>query len=154
MTLIRVGDDRLGDTETVTTPDKLDLAYSSRARSLVDAVYDWSRFSSLPCAFSWIRRDLADSKISTADLVDATLKYANQATIRRIGFLLTGLSKREEGLARLIPTKLVLRLERTLRRSSATIPWIPTMPKRGQVDKNKVNKQWGIVVNGTIPAPT
>ena len=48
LTLIRVTDNRLGDTEIVTTPEKIDLIYSSRARSLVDAVYDWSRFNSLP----------------------------------------------------------------------------------------------------------
>jgi predicted transcriptional regulator of viral defense system len=151
LTLIRVKNDRLGGVETVTTPEKIDMVYSSRARSLVDAVYDWSRFNSLPRAFNWIRSDLVDSRIGTADLVNNTVKYGNQATIRRIGFLLAELSEREEGLARLIPSRLVVRLEKALRGSSATIPWIPTIPKRGQVDENKVNKRWGIVVNGTIP---
>ena len=107
LTLIRVRDDRLGGTETVTTPEKIDLIYSSRARSLVDAVYDWSRFNSLPRAFRWIQSDLTDSKISTAALVDATLKFGNQATIRRIGFSLAELSEREESLTRLIPSRLV-----------------------------------------------
>jgi len=153
LTLIRVGDDRLGGTNTVTTPEKIDLIYSSRARSLVDAVYDWPRFNSLPRAFGWIRSDLADSRISTADLIEATLKFGNQATIRRIGFLLMELSERERNLARLIPSRLVIRLEKALRSSSSAIPWIPTAPKRGQVDENKINKRWGIVVNGTIPTP-
>ena len=153
LTLIRVRDDRLGGTEIITTPEKIDLIYSSRARSLVDAVYDWSRFNSLPCAFRWIRNDLADSKISTATLVDTTLKFGNQATIHRIGFLLAELAEREESLARLIPSRLVTRLEKALRCSSSTIPWVPTSPKRGQTDENKINKRWGIVVNGTIPTP-
>ena len=149
LTLIRVADGRLGDTETVTTPEKIDLIYSSRARSLVDAVYDWSRFNSLPRAFGWIRKDLAESRISTADLVNATLTFGNQGTIRRIGFLLTELSEREKTLARLIPVRLIVRLERALRPSSSTIPWIPTMSKRG-----RVNKRWGLIVNGTIPSAT
>ena len=153
-TLIRVTDDRLGGTETVTTPEKIDLRYSSRARSLVDAVYDWSRFNSLPRAFRWIRSDLENARISAADFTEAALKYGNQATIRRIGYLLEELSKGEKSLARLIPSRLIARLERALRCSSSTIPWIPTEPKRGQVDQNKVSKRWGVVVNGTVPTST
>jgi predicted transcriptional regulator of viral defense system len=147
LTLIRVADDRLGDTETVTTPEQIDLTYCSRARSLVDGVYDWSRFNSLPLAFGWIRNDLAESRVRTADLVHATLKFGNQGTIRRIGYLLAELSDLQKDLARLIPTRLIMRLERALRSSSSTIPWIPTISKRGQV-----NKRWGLVVNGKIPS--
>ena len=46
--LIQVAPERLGGTEVVPTPDGVDAVYSSRARSLVDALYDWSRFGSLP----------------------------------------------------------------------------------------------------------
>jgi len=149
LTLIRVTDNRLGDTEVVTSPDKIDLIYSSRARSLVDAVHDWSRFNSLPRAFGWIRNDLAESRISTVDLVDAALNFGNQGALRRIGYLLAELPKRQKNLARLIPVRLIMRLEKALRSSSSTIPWIPTIAKRGQV-----NKRWGLVVNGTIPSAT
>jgi predicted transcriptional regulator of viral defense system len=144
LTLIRVTDKRLGDTEFVTTSENIDLIYSSRARSLVDAVYDWSRFNSLPRAFGWIRNDLREAEISAADLVNAALNYGNQGTIRRIGYLLEELSEQQR-----IPARLVTRLERALRSSSSTIPWIPTMTKRGQV-----SKRWGLVVNGTIPSAT
>jgi predicted transcriptional regulator of viral defense system len=149
LTLIRVTAGRLGDTETVTTPEKIDLIYSSRARSLVDAVYDWSRFNSLPRAFGWIRNDLAESRISTADLVDAALNFGNQGTIRRIGYFLAELSGQQRTLAQHIPALLIMRLERALRPSSSTISWIPTISKRGQV-----NKRWGVVVNGAIPSAT
>ncbi len=149
LTLIRVAGNRLGDTETVTTPEKIDLIYSSRVRSLVNAVYDWSRFNSLPRALAWIRNELTEKRIRTVDLVDATLNFGNQGTIRRIGYLLTELSERERIPAGLVPVRLVLRLERALRPSSSTIPWIPTMPKRGHVDQ-----RWGLIVNGTIPSAT
>jgi predicted transcriptional regulator of viral defense system len=56
LTLIKLADARLGGTEDVTTAEGLKAVYSSRTRTLVDAVYDWSRFSSLPRAFTWIRR--------------------------------------------------------------------------------------------------
>jgi hypothetical protein len=42
MTLIKLTDERLGETEVVKTPDGIEAVYSSRVRSLVDAVYDWS----------------------------------------------------------------------------------------------------------------
>ena len=48
LTLIKVADERLGGTEVVRTPDGIDVVYASKARSLVNAVYDWSRFDSLP----------------------------------------------------------------------------------------------------------
>jgi predicted transcriptional regulator of viral defense system len=41
---IKVEDTRLGATIAVSTREKAELVYSSRARTLVDAVYDWSRF--------------------------------------------------------------------------------------------------------------
>ncbi len=149
LTLIRVADERLGETESVTTPEGIDLVYSSRARSLIDAVYDWSRFNSLPQAFGWIGSDLSAGKVTTADLADIALTFGNQGAIRRIGYLLELLSEQTKALARLIPSRLVLRLERVLSSSSSTIPWIPTMPKRG-----RINKRWGVVVNGTIPSTT
>jgi predicted transcriptional regulator of viral defense system len=143
-TLIRVADSRLGGTETVTTPEKIELIYSSRARSLVDAVYDWSRFNSLPRAFGWIRNDLIKSRISSADLVEAALNFGNQGTIRRIGYFLAELSEEQK-----TPSRLIMRLERALRPTSSTIPWIPQESKRGPV-----NKRWGLVINGTLPSAT
>ena len=41
MTLIKLTDERLGETEIVKMPDGIEAVYSSRARSLMDAVYDW-----------------------------------------------------------------------------------------------------------------
>jgi hypothetical protein len=46
--LIKVARDRLGGVEKVRMPSGETLVYSSRARALVDAVYDWSQFDSLP----------------------------------------------------------------------------------------------------------
>ncbi len=150
LTLIRIADSRLGGTETVTTPEAIDLIYSSRARSLVDAVYDWSRFDSLPRAFGWIKSDLAKSRVSPMELVDAALNFGSQSTIRRIGCLLAEeLPGQKKSSVPLIPSRHIMRLEKALRPSSSTIPWIPKVPKRGQV-----NKRWGVVVNGTIPSAT
>ena len=88
LTLIKVGDDRLGGTEVARTPDGIDVVYASKARSLVDAVYDWSRFDSLPKALDWIRQEVEKEDAFVAELVRTTIQFGNQGTIRRIGALL------------------------------------------------------------------
>lgn len=134
LSLIKVQTKRLGDTESTKTKQGEVAVYSSRVRTLVDAVYDWSRFNSLPRAYDWIRRELAAERIDAAQLIATTLKYGDIGTIRRIGVLLT-----QEG----IEARLLRKLEKTAPKTSSLIPWIPTLPKRGTVDR-----RWGIVING------
>ena len=133
LTLIKVADVRLGDTEESRSEEGLTAVYSSRVRTLVDAVYDWSRFNSLPRAFDWIRADLAAGRITAQELVRVSLKYGGVGTIRRIGALLD-----REG----VEAALLRKLERTLKPSTSLIPWSPTRPKRGTVDR-----RWGVVWN-------
>jgi predicted transcriptional regulator of viral defense system len=133
LSLIEVADDRLGDVEQVPTADGLTAVYSSRVRTLVDAVYDWSRFNSLPRAFGWIKAELAARRITVADLVRVTLRYGDVGTIRRIGALLD-----REGA----DSTQLRKLRRALKASTSFIPWIPGRPKRGALDRG-----WGIVWN-------
>ena len=133
MTLIKLTDERLGETETVKTPEGIEAVYSSRVRSLVDAVYDWSRFNSLPRGYDWIRADLVSDSGIAKEIVRVALQYGNVSTLRRIGKLLE-----LEGVAEPILRKLV----RKLKPSSALIPWVPSLPKRGTVDR-----RWGVLVN-------
>lgn len=131
--LIKVDDIRLGDTEESTTQEGLMAVYSSRVRTLVDGVYDWSRFNSLPRAFDWIRSELATGRVSVEELVRVTVRYGNISTIRRIGALL----ERET-----VNETLLRKLERALKPSTSLIPWIPVRSKRGAGDQ-----RWGIVWN-------
>jgi len=133
VTLIKVTDQRLGSTEEVQSAEGLRLVYASRARTLLDAVYDWSRFNSLPRGYEWIRRELAAKRVNAAELVDVTLRYGDIGTIRRMGLALE-----REG----VPESLLRKLQRALKPSSGLIPWIPTKPKRGSV-----NRCWGVVEN-------
>lgn len=132
-TLIKVATKRLGNTETATMPDGQEMVYASRVRTLVDAVYDWSRFNSLPRGYDWIRQELKAKRVSAKDLVDCTLRYGNTGTIRRMGALLE-----QEAT----PKSQLLKLRGALKPTSALIPWIPTKPSRGTVCKS-----WGILVN-------
>jgi predicted transcriptional regulator of viral defense system len=136
ITLIKVADARLGDTEEVTMADGEKAVYASRTRSLVDAVYDWSRFNGIPRGYEWIRRELRAGRVSVAGLVKSTLRYGDIGTIRRLGALLEG-----EG----IPETLLRKLERAVKPSTSLIPWIPTQPKRGIA-----NRRWGVVLNERV----
>jgi predicted transcriptional regulator of viral defense system len=131
--LIKVDDRRLGGTEQVRTPEGFPMIYSSRARTLMDAVYDWSRFGSLPRAYLWISEDLRAGRIGAEDLVETTLRYGNQGTARRVGALLERVGTDEP---------LLKRLERVLRSAKSLIPWIPDLPRRGVV-----SRRWGVVFN-------
>jgi predicted transcriptional regulator of viral defense system len=133
LTLIKVADRRLGDIETIETAEGSKMVYSSRARTLLDAVYDWARFNSLPRAYEWIRKELKTKRVAPAELASVTLKYGDIGTIRRIGAFLE-----REGVA----PSLLKKLERALPKTSSLIPWIPTHPKRGTV-----NRRWGVVIN-------
>ena len=133
LTLIKVANERLGDTETAATTEGPEAVFSSRVRTLVDAVYDWSRFDSLPRGFDWIRDDLAAGRVGAADLVGVTLRYGDVGTIRRTGALLD-----REGA----DPRLLRKLERSLGPSSSLIPWIPTRPRRGRADR-----RWGVIWN-------
>jgi predicted transcriptional regulator of viral defense system len=132
--LIKVDDARLGDTEAFTTPDGIRVVYSSRARTLVDAVYDWSRFGSLPRAYGWIRGELARDPKAAKAIAAAAICHSNTSTLRRIGklFEMEGVEK-----------ALLRKIERELPQTTAEIPWCPTRAKRGTIDQ-----RWGVVFNG------
>ena len=134
LTLIKVADARLGGTEEVKTSEGLVAVYASRVRALVDAVYDWARFNSLPRGYGWIRRELDKKRVTPTELTDMTLRYGDVGTVRRMGVLL----ERED-----VDARLLRKLEKKLPRSTGLIPWIPTSPKRGSI-----NRRWGVVVNG------
>ena len=133
LTLIKVADERLGSTEEIETAEGIKAVYSSRVRTLMDAVYDWSRFNSLPRGYEWIRKELAAKQVRTPELVSVTLQYGDKGTIRRMGVLLE-----REG----VEAARLRKLERALKPSTSLIPWIPGYPKRGTV-----NRRWGVVVN-------
>ncbi len=133
LTLIKVLEDRLGGTEKVTNVEGETLFYSSRARSLMDAVYDWSRFDSLPRGYEWIRREITAKRVTAGELANMVVRYGNKGTARRIGALLESLGTSNTVLGR---------LEKMLKSSKSQIPFVPGKLKRG-----KLNRRWGVVLN-------
>ena len=131
--LVKVARDRLGSVEKVGTPTGETLVFSSRARTLVDAVYDWSLFDSLPDAYDWIRNELAAGRVTADEVARATVRFGNMGTIRRIGVILDRFGASKASLSR---------LARVLTATTAKIPLVPTRPARGPVAK-----PWGVVLN-------
>lgn len=133
LVLIKVADARLGATEASAGTEEPPAIYCTRARSLVDAVYDWARFDSLPRGFRWIRSELSTKRVDAGELVEVTLRFGDKGTIRRIAALLE-----REGVAE----RLLRKLERALPATGGPIPWIPRRPKRGPVAR-----RWGVIWN-------
>jgi predicted transcriptional regulator of viral defense system len=131
--LIKVADARLGSIEEVKTPEGEVALYSSRSRALLDAVYDWSRFNTLPRAYDWLQKELTENRVRPGEIVDVTLSYGDIGTIRRIGFFLERLE---------VKNSFLLKLSKAIKPSTSFIPLVPNQPKRG-----KVNNRWGILDN-------
>lgn len=131
--LIRVDTKRLGATKKVKKGDGITAVYPSRARAILDAVYDWARFNTLPRAYKWIRDDLRQRRVTPDELAGVTLRFGDVGTIRRMGALLESEGADETTLQK---------LEKPLKPTSASIPFVPGKPKRG-----KANKRWGVVMN-------
>jgi len=106
---------------------------STRVRTLVDAIYDWSRFNGIPRGYDWIRKELKAKRVTPGELVRCTLRYGDVGTIRRIGALLE-----RDGISE----PLLKRWSGHCARPRSTIPWIPTQPKRGTL-----SRRWGVVFN-------
>jgi predicted transcriptional regulator of viral defense system len=132
--LIKVAGARLGDTEAFRMRDGEPAVYSSRVRTLVDAVYDWSRFDSLPRGYEWIRKEIGEKRVSPSALVETTLRYGDRGTIRRMGTLLEQIG---------VGARWLNKLESVLPHTTGAIAWIPTLPKRGTR-----SGRWGVIING------
>lgn len=133
---IEIAEDRLGGTCSIQVEEDLEIPCSCLARTLLDAVYDWSRFRSLPEAYEWIRSCIAANPELDEELTEMTIRFGNQASLRRIGYLLEELQAR---------SNLINRLRQKLSSSHALIPWVPKKPARGKIDR-----QWGLILNGDV----
>ena len=133
LTLIKVSDKRLGAIESLKTPYGVCVIYSSRARTLMDAVYDWSRFNSIPRAYTWIQSSVGKDPALALELAKVTVRFGNQGTLRRIGWVL----QQAEASAEAIDT-----IKTAIRISSSLVPLIPGRPLKGSV-----NRDWGLLLN-------
>ena len=55
---------------------------------LLDAVYDYKKYGTLPKAYDWISKALKNKKINPAKMVAVAVKYGNTISQKRIGWVL------------------------------------------------------------------
>lgn len=134
---IKIYDKMLGAAEKSETKDGIVVVMASRARALMDAVYDWSRYNTIPRAYKWIASTLKKNPDFAKELTSVTSRYGNKATCRRIGYLLVLCGIEESEL---------YQLKRKIGSSQSLIPWIPGKEVRGSI-----NREWGLIINGVIP---
>ncbi len=134
---IKTAEERLGAARKIKTTEGISICIVSKARACVDAVYDWSRYNTIPRAYSWIIESMQRDSGFEKKIISVTAKYGNKSSIRRIGYLLSSYGIAESSL---------LSLKRLLGKSKSLIPWIP-----GKSATGSINTEWGVIVNGVIP---
>jgi|694.fasta_scaffold59106_4 predicted transcriptional regulator of viral defense system len=133
MTLVKVRDERLGDTESYCTADGERIIFSSRARTLVDAVSDWQRFDTLPEAYQWIYRDISKGRVTAWELALSAVQYGGRNAVRRIGAMLQEMGVSEAVLSR---------LDKAVGRTRNPLLFVPSGVKIG-----KLANRWGVTLN-------
>ncbi|MBU2499233.1 MAG: hypothetical protein KKE57_10050, partial [Proteobacteria bacterium] len=113
---------RLGSTKHLKTTDGIDAVMVTKTRAMVDAVYDWSRYNTLPRAYAWIVATLKKEPVIGENLVGDTLQYGNKGTVKRIGYLLARLGIADDRLRK---------MKRRLGPIRSLIPWIPGQAAKG-----------------------
>lgn len=133
---IRTSRERLKGSDLLKDASGASVYIASKPKALVDAVYDWSRFNTLPRAFSWIVAATKKDKRLATGIVNAAVECGNIAVARRIGCLLmnNGFSKQS-----------LRKLKTSLGEALSLIPLVPRKPARGAADK-----YWGVIINDTI----
>ena len=126
----------LGASTESAAPDGGKFFVATKARALLDAVYDWSRYNTIPRAYQWIATAIKKDISFLDEFTRASLKYGNKATMRRIGYLLAVSG---------VPENMLREFKRKAGSMKSLIKWIPGMPAKGSV-----NKEWGLIVNGNI----
>ncbi len=130
---VRVARARIGSIERIKTPEGEELYYSSRERALIDALYDWSRFNGIPRVFEWIRQELKKGSMSAAGLARVAVRFGNQSTLRRLGWVLQR--------AKASPVALKI-IKQALRVSNSPISMVPSKSRKGPIVK-----AWGVIDN-------
>ena len=103
---------------------------------ILDAVYDYKKYGTLPKAYNWIIDSLRDKIINPRKLVDVTIKYGNTMSQKRIGWTLDNLK---------VSKKIISSLQRKISKSKFLTPLNP------KNRKGSINKKWCVIENVQPP---
>ena len=127
---------RLKAADIITMYDGTKVPYASKARLLIDCIYDWNRYNTIPKVFNWIRDEIEKDPEITAKLVSNAIRYGNKSVITRLGYCLDIFNAERSSVNRLL---------KKITGNKSIIPLIPDTDMKG-----RVNKKWGMIINGQI----
>lgn len=133
---IKTSDDRIESVRKSGTPDGEKVFMVTKARALLDAVYDWSRYGTIPGVYHWILKTIEKDPAFLEEFINVAQQYGNKGTSRRIGYLLSLCAVQEN---------LLMKFRRESGSLKSLITWIP-----GKAARGSINKEWGLIINGTI----
>lgn len=129
---IKIAKRRIGSYENFQITDSdLKIIFSSKARTLFDAIFDYKRFGTLPKAYTWVAAVKKDKEL-IGELIDCAVRYGNKITIQRLGFVLGKLGIKESTL---------LRLKKKIGKSKTLVSLAPGT-RAGVIDKT-----WNVIEN-------
>lgn len=131
-TFIKVSLKRLGGSNKMKLPSGGNVKMASLPRTLMDAVYDWDRYNTLPRAYAWIVAR-KDDRETIKELIHITLRHGNIGAMRRIGYILERCK---------VSDRLLGQLKARVSAGKSLVKLDPTRPARGGIDR-----EWGIIDN-------
>ena len=106
--------------------------HGSPEQVILDAVYDYKKYGTLPKAYEWIADSLRNKKINSRKLIDVAIKYGNTISQKRIGWALDKL-------------KVSKRITNPLQKKVSDTGFLtPLNPKNR---RGFINKKWGVIEN-------
>ena len=120
----------------------IEIPFSSKARTIFDAVYDGKRFGTLPSAYVWIRwvLEVEKNKDVIDELIQCCLIYGNKQTISRIGFVLERLNVDVSALT-----------EKLAKEKTTTLfPLVPFIKDIPGERKGEIDLRWKIIENKNL----
>ena len=133
---MKTSDKRLKAVEIIKMYNGIKIPYTSKARLLIDCIYDWNRYNTIPRVFKWIKKEIEKDPDITEKLVSNAIRYGNKIVQRRLGYFLETLE---------IEAKLVEKLQNKIKGTKTIKPLIPNMDMKGSL-----NKKWGLIINDQI----
>jgi len=133
---MKVSSDRLGFTQNFRVKEReadLVVQYSSPARAIFDAIYDFEKYGTMPKAYGWLKERISDKKFMK-EFLAVLLMLANVAAMKRVGYVLEGAGCSQSVL---------FAIQQKIPANRVFVPLDPTKKVRG-----KINTKWGVILNG------
>lgn len=124
---------RLKGAELVKMNDGSKIPFATKSRFLIDCIYDWNRYNTIPAVYLWISKEINRDSAFTEKLISNANRYGNKSVQKRLGYLLETLN---------VDSQRLEKLQRKINAGKSLIPYIPNEKARG-----KVNKRWGLIIN-------